>query len=112
MSKKFEECSNEQKLMVVSLDFSRHVEFSLMAGVASMGKRIFKDSIPLAATDGLNDYFNPAWFSRLTRKQARFVCAHEWAHKMLMHCVLYKKSVKKYPQLSNMAMDYVVNALL
>ena len=102
----------EQRLTAVSLDISKHKEFSQLAGVACVGSVIVTTDIPTAATDGANEYYNPEFVLNMTRKQLRYLKLHETLHKSLRHCVEYKDIVQKEPKVSNIAMDYVVNGLI
>ena len=77
-----------------------------------MGKRELKPGLRTAATDGLNMYFDPEFIEIQSREQLRYVMIHEAMHIGLRHCVAYPEVCKKYPQLSNMAMDYVVNGFI
>ena len=54
--------------------------------------------------------FNPKWWNQLNPYQRAFIVAHECLHVILNHGI---RSVSaKYPQLSNVAMDVVVNTML
>jgi predicted metal-dependent peptidase len=107
----WEEMTNEQRVSSVHFDFMRHNEMALFAGVLMMGKVQFKP-VGTAATDGLDVYYDPTFWRGLTREEARFTVGHEVSHKALKHCTHYKEACEKFPQLSNIAMDYVVNGLL
>ena len=77
-----------------------------------MGNVNIVDGMPTAGTNGVDVFYGTEFTLRQTRKQLRFVQCHEALHKALRHCVDYKDIVKKYPDLSNIAMDYVVNAFI
>lgn len=111
MSKTWEKLSAPDKVIAVHVDFSNNKDFAGLSGVVYVGDVKFED-IGTAGTDGRDVYYDPEFVNRLTRKQLRYLVAHEALHKALMHCTNYTELSKKYPQLCNMAMDYVVNATI
>ena len=111
MSKTWDKLSAPDKVIAVHVDFSNNKDFAGLSGVVYVGDVKFED-IGTAGTDGRDVYYDPAFVNRLTRKQLRYLVAHEALHKALMHCTNYTELSKKYPQLCNMAMDYVVNATI
>lgn len=100
-----------ERLTACAIDIMAHPEFALVGGLLVMGKRELKP-IKTAATDGLNMYFDPEFIEPQTREQLRYIMLHEALHIGLRHCVSYPEVCKKYPMLSNMAMDYVVNGFI
>ena len=101
-----------ERLTACAIDIMAHPEFALVGGLLVMGKRELMPEVRTAATDGLNMYFAPEFIEPQTREQLRYIMLHEALHIGLRHCVTYPEVVKKYPQLSNMAMDYVVNGFI
>ena len=101
-----------ERLTACAIDIMAHPEFALVGGLLVMGKRELDEKYVTAATDGLNMYFAPSFIDPMSREQLRYVMLHEALHIGLRHCVSYPEVVKKYPQLSNMAMDYVVNGFI
>ena len=101
-----------ERMTACAIDIMGHPQFALVGGLLVMGKRELMPEVRTAATDGLNMYFAPEFIEPQTREQLRYIMLHEALHIGLRHCVSYPEVVKKYPQLSNMAMDYVVNALI
>ena len=104
--------SLEQRLTAARYDIMKHPEFALLSGVVMMGDTIIDDTWPTAATNGRDCIYGRAFMQKCNRKQTRWVVLHENFHKALRHCVLYEESCKKYPEISNHAMDYVVNAMI
>jgi predicted metal-dependent peptidase len=102
----------EQRVRAVNIDIMNHPEFCAVSGFVTMGDIHIEADLPTAGTDGKNIYYGEEFLASLTRKQLRFVQLHEALHIALRHCVDYKDINKKYPQLSNMAQDYVVNAFI
>jgi predicted metal-dependent peptidase len=107
----WQEMTNEQRATAVHFDFMRHDQMALLAGIVTMGQVKFLP-VGTACTNGLDCIYDPEFWRALDRLEARFVVGHENFHKALKHCINYEPLVKKYPVLSNYAMDYVVNGLL
>jgi len=101
-----------QRISAVNIDIMNHENFSTLSGLVTMGKVEFNPNIQTAGTNGVDVFYGEEFLLRQSRKQVRFVQCHEALHKALRHCSDYQDIVNKYPQLSNIAMDYVVNALI
>ena len=103
-----------QRISAVNIDIMNHRDFCTLSGMVMVGNiNIVSDDIcPTAGTNGIDVYYGEQFLLSLTRKQLRFVQLHETLHKALRHCVDYKDITRKYPQLSNVAQDYVVNAFI
>jgi predicted metal-dependent peptidase len=101
-----------ERMTACAIDIMAHPEFALVGGLLVMGKRELDEKYVTAATDGLNMYFAPSFIEPQSREQLRYIMLHEALHIGLRHCVTYPEVCKKYPQLSNMAMDYVVNGFI
>ena len=112
MTTVFDRMTPDQRLIAVNVDFTHHKEFAKLSGVACVGTNIFSDEIPTAGTNGRDVIYNPNFVMTLSRKQLRFVVAHETLHKALRHCSEYVEICQREPEASNIAMDYVVNAMI
>jgi predicted metal-dependent peptidase len=102
----------EQRVRAVNIDIMNNVDFCTLSGLVTMGDIKIVPNLPTAGTNGIDVFYGEAFLAGLTRKQLRFVQLHEALHKALRHCSDYKDICKKYPQLSNIAMDYVVNGFI
>ena len=111
MSKTWDKLTAPDRVIAVHVDFTNNKDFAGLSGYVYVGDVKFED-IGTAGTDGRDVWYDPAFVGGLNRKQLRYLVAHESLHKALMHCTNYKELSKKYPQLCNMAMDYVVNATI
>ena len=98
-----------QRVTKAHISIMRSKQFCLFAGVLSVGKVTFTDTLPTAATNGRDVMYNPAFIDTLTDKQLTFVVIHEALHKVYQHMSLWRKLWKENPQLANVAADYVVN---
>ena len=112
MSKTWEKLSAHDKVIAVHVDISNNHLFAGMSGVVYVGDVKITKDIPTAGTDGRDVWYGEDFVNGLTRKQLRFVALHEAMHKALQHCTNYIALCEKYPQLCNIAMDYVVNATI
>jgi predicted metal-dependent peptidase len=101
----------EQRIIACHTDIMQHPEFAMLSGVVCVGKVIIDDR-RTAATNGRDVYYGRAFSEALNQKQLRYVVLHENFHKALKHCTEYKDINTKWPDLSNKAQDYVINALI
>jgi predicted metal-dependent peptidase len=113
MFKSFDKLTPQQKVTAANMDIMKHSRHCALTGVIMLGNTVI-DNSPTAATDGLNVHYGREFLNGLNRKQVRYLVLHENYHKGFLHCVLpeYKRLSKKYPTLSNQAMDYVINLLI
>ena len=112
MSKLWDRLDPHNRVIAVHVDISNNKDFAGLSGVVYVGDVKFVEDCPTAGTDGRDVIYNAEFVMGLSRKQLRFVVLHEAMHKALQHCTTYEELSKKYPMLTNMAMDYVVNATL
>ena len=112
MSKTWEKLLPHDRIVAVHVDISNHKDFAALSGVVYVGDVKINDDIPTAGTNGRDVWYGTAFLMAQNRKQLRYLCLHEQGHKALQHCTLYKPLVTKYPRLSNMSMDHVVNNML
>ena len=108
----FEKMTLTQRVQACNIDCMRHPKFALLSGVICMGKSEVVEKMPTAATNGRDKKYGAAFITPLNRKQLRYLVLHENFHVGLKHCILFKDVRKKYPELTNVAHDYVVNALI
>ena len=111
----FEKMTPNQRVQAVNIDCMRHPQYALLAGVICMGKSEVVEHVPTACTNGKDKLYGLAFIMKLNRKQLRYVVLHENFHVALKHCVLpfYDDLCRKYGhKINNIAMDFVVNALI
>jgi predicted metal-dependent peptidase len=111
-STNWERMTEHQRATAVGIDCMNDHRFAHLSGVMMMGAIKFDDALPTAATDGIDEIYNPAFMGRQNRKQWRFVRLHENMHKALRHCSEYKDICAKYPSEANVAMDHVINLMI
>jgi len=108
----YNDMTPHERVTAVGIDLTRNALFAQLSGVAMVGRIEITDRLPTAATNGRDEYYNPDFVLAQNRKQLRYVRIHENLHKMLKHCVEYKDVCKRYPKLSNVAMDHVINLII
>ena len=108
----FEKMPLSQRIQAVNIDCMRHPQFALLSGHIMMGKSEVKDSTPTASTNGRDKHYGSTFIAPLNRKQLRYLVLHENFHVALKHCTLFRDVSRKYPRLTNIAHDYVVNAMI
>jgi predicted metal-dependent peptidase len=108
----FEKMTLTQRVQACNIDCMRDQRFALLSGVICMGKSEVSDKVPTASTNGRDKKYGSTFIAPLNRKQLRYLVLHENFHVALKHCVLYRAEIKRMPKLSNIAQDYVVNALI
>lgn len=102
-----------------------HIFYTLLQNTNNKEQAVFTDSVPIAATDGSNLILNPEGFFKMNLMERVFVCSHEIMHCILNHCILGKqfqmrgkvpyndgKTLEYDQKQMNVAMDYVINAIL
>lgn len=108
----YQDLTPRERLSAVALDLMRDQEFCLMGGATQVGTTYADHSVPTAATNGRDKWYNAEWINTMTRPQLRYLVAHETFHCMLLHCVEYKDISAKYPRESNQAQDYCINGMI
>ncbi len=109
-------------LKKINIALMRHSEYKWMAGMFVSGTVEITDSIPTACTDGWNEKYNPDFMAKHTYQEMTFIRLHEALHKFLKHgrrFRAYQKAIKAGGsdavlnfKLANVAMDYVINAMI
>lgn len=113
MQSQWDKLTIEQRLKGVGTDIIKHPYACRVAGVMVTGKVIINPDIPTACTNGRDEMYNPDFMMPFNRKQVRYIRFHELLHKYMKHHMpAYRGICNKYPQLSNMAMDYVINGFI
>lgn len=102
----------ERKFKAIKIGLMRSDQFGLLRGVAMHGRTILTTSVPTAATDGRDCWFNPDFlFNQITNgdKGIAYVMVHEWLHKAGMHFVTYQNLRERNAMATNVAADYWIN---
>lgn len=99
----------EQRIEKVHVALMRHKKFCLFSGLFMVGKVSVSDTLPTAATDGVNVTYGRSFIDRLNDKQLGFLILHEAMHKAYRHLTTWEKLWKKNAGLANAACDFVIN---
>jgi predicted metal-dependent peptidase len=99
----------EQRVEKVHVALMRHKKFCLFSGLFMVGKVTVDETLPTAATDGMDVIYGRSFVDRLDDKQLGFVILHEAMHKAYRHLTTWEKLYKKNASLANAACDYVIN---
>ena len=65
--------TSEQRVTKAHIAIMRSKEFCMFAGVLSVGKVIFTDDLPTAATNGRDVMYNPSFIDTLSQDELNFV---------------------------------------
>ena len=104
----FNQLTPRERITACHISFMRDPEFTLLGGVTQIGKvEITQEKT--ASTDGCNCFYGEQYIMGLSCEELRYEVAHENVHKALHHCVEYTQFVEKYGQVTNAAMDVVVD---
>ena len=76
------------------------------AQMVMTGQLKVDETIPTAATDGVDIFYNPEFMGKLNIKESVFVLAHEAEHIVRLHS--FRRSGRD-PKLWNIAADHVIN---
>lgn len=101
-----------RKLSRVKISLMRNPMFALWSGIMMVGKTELRDDIPMAMTNGRDEYYGRKLVEMLTPEQLAFVVLHENLHKAFRHLTIWRKLYKEDAMLANMACDYVINLML
>ncbi|WP_310410274.1 DUF2201 family putative metallopeptidase [Chamaesiphon sp. OTE_8_metabat_110] len=102
----------------LTVDFTQLISVSLLrlrmkspffGTLAMFARFVPSDTIPTAATDGRDIFFNPQFLTSLPKAQQDGVLLHELIHAALLHPLRLKQ---REPQLWNIAADIVVNGMI
>lgn len=112
MSSTWNKMSLNDRIISCHVDISNSPKFAGLSGVVYVGEVRIDEGCETAGTDGRDVWYAPSFIEPLSRKQLRFLVLHESLHKALHHCSAYKSLCEKYPNLCNVAMDFVVNGTI
>ena len=104
--------SVEQRVQKAHVWLMKNPKYCLYSGVFMIGKTSVDDKVPTACTNGRDTWYGRAFSDALSDKELRAVVLHENLHKAFRHTTMWKHLYKKWPQVANMACDYVINILI
>ena len=102
----------EQRVQKAHVWLMKNPKFCLYSGIFMMGKVTVEDEIPTACTDGRNVRYGRDFINGIPDNELRGVVMHENLHKAFRHLTMWHHLYKEWPQLANMACDYVINLMI
>ena len=102
----------EQRVQRSHVWLMKHPKYCLYSGIFMMGKTSVEDNVPTACTDGYNTTYGRKFIDKLPEQEVRALVLHENLHKAFRHTTVWERLYKEWPQLANMACDYVINLLI
>lgn len=87
-------------------------ETYLYSGALLLGKSTLAESIPTAATNGVDKMYNPDFLTTLTPEEVAGVVLHEGLHIFMKHFLCFRGMVREDARTSNAAMDYSINLMI
>lgn len=102
----------EQRVQRSHVWLMKNPKYCLYSGIFMMGKTSVDDKVPTACTDGYNTTYGRAFIDKLPEIEVRALVLHENLHKAFRHTTVWERLYKEWPQLANMACDYVINLLI
>jgi predicted metal-dependent peptidase len=104
--------SVEQRIQKDHVWLMKNPKYCLYSGILMVGKTTVDDDVPTACTNGRDTAYGREFMSKLPDKERRGVILHENLHKAFRHTTVWKHLYKDWPQVANMACDYVINILI
>ena len=102
----------EQRIQKDHVWLMKNPKYCLYSGIMMLGKTMVDDTTPTACTNGRDTWYGRAFTDKLSDKERKGVILHENLHKAFRHTTLWKHLYKDWPQLANMACDFVINILI
>ena len=105
------ELTADQRLPKALVALMQADRYTALASVLMVGERVIDNTMTTtAATDGRDEWYNSDFVDTLTDAKLRGLIIHECKHKMYRHLITWAWVAEKYGhQITNMAMDYVIN---
>ena len=102
----------ERKVQKAKITLMRDPRFALWSGILMVGRTSVVDNMPTACTNGRDEKYGRKFVADLKESELNFVVLHENLHKAFRHTTVWKHLYKDWPQLANMACDYVINQMI
>jgi predicted metal-dependent peptidase len=104
--------SVEQRIQKDHVWLMKNPKYCLYSGILMIGNTEVKDDVPTACTNGRDTWYGREFCDKLSDKERKGLILHENLHKAFRHTTMWKHLYKDWPQLANMACDYVINLLI
>ena len=104
--------TEEQRVQKAHVWLMKNPKYCLYSGIFMVGTTSVEDGVPTAYTDGANVKYGREFIETLGEQELRAVILHENLHKAFRHTTVWKHLYKEWPQVANMACDYVINLMI
>jgi len=105
--------TTQQKLDRAVTSLMRDSRTAWLSGILVMGKRtLCAEKTETAATDGVNEWYNPSYVDELSTAHLQTLVLHESLHKAFKHLHVWQDLWKEDARAANHAMDYVINLVI
>lgn len=104
--------TEEQRVQKAHVWLMKNPKYCLYSGIFMVGTTSVEDDVPTAYTDGANVKYGREFIETLSEQELRAVILHENLHKAFRHTTVWKHLYKEWPQVANMACDYVINLMI
>ena len=104
--------SVEQRIQKDHVWLMKNPKYCLYSGILMLGKTMVDDNTPTACTNGRDTWYGREFTDKLTDKERRGVILHENLHKAFRHTTVWQHLYKDWPQMANIACDFVINILI
>jgi len=104
--------TEEQRVQKAHVWLMKNPKYCLYSGIFMVGTTSVEDGVPTAYTDGANVKYGREFIGTLSEQELRAVILHENLHKAFRHTTVWKHLYNEWPQVANMACDYVINLMI
>jgi len=102
----------EQRIQKAHVQLMKNPKYCMYSGIFMIGKTEVRDDVPTACTNGRDTAYGREFTDKLTDKEVKGMVLHENLHKAFRHLTMWKHMYKEWPQLANMACDFVINLMI
>lgn len=99
----------EERIQRANAQIMRNPSTVLYSSIVMLGETRLDPSIPTAATNGVNKFYNPDFIMTLSDQQLVFLVLHEAGHVLYQHLTLWRHLWKEDADRANRAADYYIN---
>ena len=104
--------SVEQRIQKDHVWLMKNPKYCLYSGILMLGKTMVDDETPTACTNGRDTWYGREFTDKLSDKERRALILHENLHKAFRHTTVWAHLFKDWPQMANIACDFVINILI
>ena len=102
----------EQRVQKAHVNLMKDPKYCLYSGIFMVGKTTVEEDVPTACTNGRDTKYGRKFVEDQDDKTLKGVILHENLHKAFRHVTTWKHLYKDWPQLANIACDFVINLMI